>query len=517
MGRADNEKVEPRERAGPVDSLNTREMPQRTVSTYRSDALPWSGTDTLAISGLLLLAAATRLWRLASPAVLVFDERFTVSMARCYLAHLPYRTTHPPLASLLISLSIGILGDNPWAWRLPSAVFGTALVAITYLLGRRMFESRLTGGFAAMFVICDGLFLVDSRIGLWEIFYLTFAAFAYLMLFRFARCEDARSGRRALAWIGLALGLGLGSKLLIPVVALLVVTGFLVVTMVGEARAVRSTLNGDWKAQLAGRIGGALALVGGLSGFVYLVLFVPQYWFGWWHGIADQITYYLGEFQFQRTLGESSHPYASPWWSWPFMLRPILYWTKGEFFDNPDAPVAGIRALGNPVLWWGAVASIPLVALRTIMQRNMARSFLVVGYVAYLSMWIPIRRYQFVYYYMPALYLGFLALAITLSECWRGEARYWEHATLMAVIWVALLLGIGATLGTSIAVALTGAYLILLRRNTRAAGVFVAGLFVASVLIIFFYFTPVWTGLPISAAGFRHRMWLHGPGLANWI
>jgi len=489
------------------------------VSVDHSNELQWSHTDMLAISGLLLVAVATRLWRLGNPAVIVFDEKYTVSMARCYLSHLPYRTTHPPLASLLIALSIRILGDNPWGWRLPNAVFGTALVGITYLLGRRMFDSRLVGGFAAAFVICDGLFLVDSRIALWETFYLTFAACAYLMLFRFARCGDARSGRRALAWMGLALGLCLGSKLLIPAVTVLLVMGFVVVIMVGEVGAAGFTgkLKGDWSAELAVQIGGALALVGGLSGFVYLALFLPQYWLGWWHGIADQVTYYRGEFHSQRAFIRSTHPYASPWWSWPLMLRPILYWFKGEFFVDPSKPFVAIRALGNPVIWWGAFVSIPLVALRAIIQRNITRSFLVVGYVAYMSMWIPIARYQFVYYYMPSLYMGFLALAATLAECWQGEARSWEHAALMAVLWPAVVFGFGAIFGTILAAALTGAYLVLLRRNGRDAGIFVAGLFVASVLIAFIYFIPVWTGLPLSAAGFRDRMWLHGAGLANWI
>jgi dolichyl-phosphate-mannose--protein O-mannosyl transferase len=468
------------------------------------------------ISVLLLLAAATRFWRLGDPDVIVFDEKYTVSMARCYLSRLPYRSTHPPLASILIALGIRIFGDNPWGWRLPAALFGTALVAITYLLGRRMFESRLVGGLAAGFVACDGLFLVDSRIVLWEIFYLTFAAFAYLMLFRFARCRDTRSGRNALAWIGLALGLELGSKLFIPAITILLTTGFAVVILVTQVGSPWKFRSGR-RAELATTISGVLALVGGLSGFVYLALFIPHYWFGWWRGIGDQATYYRGEVQHQRMFIGRSHPYASPWWSWPLMLRTILYWTKTEFFNDPNALVASIRALGNPVIWWGAVVSIALVALRAIRQRSLARSFLAFGYVTYLAMWIPIPRYQFVYYYMPALYLGILALASLLSECWQGSARFWEHASLLGAVCVAVILGIGASLGTGIIAVLVGTYLAIYRRKRADAGALVAGVFVASVVVVFVYFAPLWMGLPVTAAGFRQRMWLHSAGLANWI
>ena len=54
-------------------------------------------------------------------------------------------------------------------------------------------------------------------------------------------------------------------------------------------------------------------------------------------------------------------------------------------------------------------------------------------------------------------------------------------------------------------------------RSPRHAGMFVSTVFVTTVVAVFVYFFPVWTGAPLSPAGFRDRMWLHGPGLANWI
>ena len=59
------------------------------------------------------------------------------------------------------------------------------MVGVTYLLGWRMFDSRLAGTLAAVFVFADGLFLVDSRIARIDIVYLTFVAIAYWLLFRF--------------------------------------------------------------------------------------------------------------------------------------------------------------------------------------------------------------------------------------------------------------------------------------------------------------------------------------------
>ena len=198
------------------------------------------------------------------------------------------------------------------------------------------------------------------------------------------------------------------------------------------------------------------------------------------------------------------------------MLRSILYWSGNSSFAA-DTPVLAIRALGNPVIWWGVVVSVPLAALKAIARRDVAIAFIVVGYAGYLAMWIPISRYQFVYYYMPALYLGFFALASTVVECARGKPNSWEPVALLAPVISVLVLGVGAPYGWMIAAALAGVYLGLRYRSPRHAGMFVSTVFVTTAVAVFVYFLPLWTGTPLSPTGFQDRMWLHGPGLADWI
>ena len=477
----------------------------------------WLRRDSAAVGALLVAALATRLWHFWLPPVVVFDENYTVAQARDFLSGLPYKTTHPPFSSLLMALSMKVLGDNAAGWRLPNVLFGTALVGITYLLGRRICGSLIAAGLASSFVICDGLFIVDSRIALWEIFYLTFAACAYLALFTFMQSRGKSIQRRALAWMGLALGLCLASKLLIPAVTFALVMVFVFGSLYREScTSPRTQPIANAKGRvLIVNLACALALVGGLSALVYFAFFLPNYWFGWWRGVADQLAYYRQEFRFQKQLIKAGHPYASPWWSWPLMLRSILYWSGDRFFAN--TPVLTIQALGNPAIWWGVVVSVPLAALKTIARRDVAMAFIVVGYAGYLAMWIPISRYQFVYYYMPSLYLGFFALASTVVECARDESGSWEPVALLAPVISVLVLGVGAPYGLGIAAALAGVYLGLRYHSPGHAGMFVSAVFVTTVLVLFAYFFPLWTGAPLSPTGFRQRMWLHGPGLANWI
>ena len=199
------------------------------------------------------------------------------------------------------------------------------------------------------------------------------------------------------------------------------------------------------------------------------------------------------------------------------MLRVILYWSGNSSFAAADTPVLAIRALGNPAIWWGVLVSVPLAALKAIARRDVALAFIVAGYVGYLAMWIPITRYQFVYYYMPSLYLGFFALASTVVECARGEPNSWEPVALLVPVISVLVLGVAAPYGLVISVALAGVYLGLRYRSPRHAGMFVSIVYVTAVVAVFIYFFPLWTGAPLSPTGFQDRMWLHGPGLANWI
>ena len=82
-------------------------------------------------------------------------------------------------------------------------------------------------------------------------------------------------------------------------------------------------------------------------------------------------------------------------------------------------------------------------------------------------MWIPIRRYVFIYSYMPALYFGFLALAGALDECWKGSARAGNISYCLAPLVPCLIFGLGVAWGAFLACSVSIVYL-LLRRYPEA-------------------------------------------------
>jgi Gpi18-like mannosyltransferase len=563
-------------------------------------APPWIATDTIIISLLLIAAAITRFWHLSHPAEIVFDEVHFVAQGRHYLHGESFLDPHPPLAKLVIALGILIFGDNPFGWRVGNATIGTAMVGITYLLGRRLTGSRLVGALAGAILLCDGMYLVDSHYAVIDIVYLTCAAVSYVLFFKFAEAQDSRARRRILPWIGLALGLCLASKLYIPAITFLLVLGFIVYVVVRdrpkaappplpvEAKAPNESRAKKVKAPapvpaginlfdqtsalfislicivlglllflsgatagyilltvlavLAIRVAeifwrgrsmssgaprmpmpsmadllepmsvGAVLLVGAVASIAYLAVFLPHFWLGWWGGISDLFKYYSDVVWYEKSVASATHPYASKWWSWPLMLRPIAYWQN--FPKTGD--VQTVWGGGNPLLWWGALTAITITAVQAFERPSLTRSFLVIGYLSYLLIWAWIGRTLFLYHYMASVYFGYLALAILLAECFKERAEPWEHLALLLTMTPVFFLGLPPTWAWITFIAVVGAYAFLLLR-TPYAGRYVAGVFAATAVILFVYYFPIWVGMPISREGYYARMWLQSGGIRNWI
>ncbi|MGC1676590.1 MAG: phospholipid carrier-dependent glycosyltransferase [Candidatus Binataceae bacterium] len=504
--------------AGAGESSSAREIfarifPPRTAEPRvepRGAPLAWIGLDTLIVAGLLAIAIVTRFWHLGHPNEIVFDEVHFVGQARNYLHGERFLDPHPPLAKLVIALGIWLFGDHSWSWRVGNACIGTILIGVTYLLGRRMTRSRLAGTLGAGAVLLDGMFLVDSRIAVIDIVYLTLAAVSYLILFRVFDTPGVAARRRWLVVLGIALGLCVGSKLMIPAVTFLLVMGFLVWVLATEPSLTRRDK----------RITGAILLTGGVASIFYIATFLPHYYLGWWGGIQDLFQYYKNIIGYEKSVSTATHPYSSKWWSWPMMLRPIAYWQNFPKVGKVETIWGG----GNPILWWGALTAISITAVDAFERPRLERSFLVIGYLGYLVIWIPIGRTLFLYHYMGSVYIGYVALGWLLAQCWNDYAEPWVHLALMFTLVPAFILGLGWGPGAPAVLVLFAGYAMLSyysgleRIGAALPGRYVCATFCATAIILFIYYFPVWTGMPIERAGYYSRMWLQEAGtVRNWI
>jgi len=182
---------------------------------------------------IFLFALVTRFWHLEFPPTHYFDEVYHAFTAQQMFRGNPaawewwntpppgfaYEWTHPPLAKEFMWFAISIFGDNPFAWRFFSALFGFGIIVLIYFISLKLFENRTIALFASLAASLDGLLLVMSRIAMNDSYFLFFSLLALLLFLK--NKQSLRSGelKQSLRfsnlknlWMGVALGLAIASK-----------------------------------------------------------------------------------------------------------------------------------------------------------------------------------------------------------------------------------------------------------------------------------------------------------------
>jgi dolichyl-phosphate-mannose--protein O-mannosyl transferase len=162
---------------------------------------------------------------------------------------------------------------------------------------------------------------------------------------------------------------------------------------------------------------GAMLLV---AGAVYTLCYVPFFTLG--HNFVDMVALQTEMFNYHEHL-VATHPYASQWWQWPILERPISYYyhdfRTGTGVNDPAACcVAEILALPNPFVWWFGLLTVPAVGVLAWFERNRGYALLVVAYFLQWLPWIGSPRIAFEYHFFPNLAIIVLCNAIVLQKLW---------------------------------------------------------------------------------------------------
>jgi predicted membrane-bound dolichyl-phosphate-mannose-protein mannosyltransferase len=94
---------------------------------------------------------------------LVFDESYYGPAAEDILYGVASNLEHPPLAKIVIALSMLIFGDNWFAWRFPIVLMAVASLYVFYLIAKRFMSERYAL-FATAILSFDVIFFVHGSI-----------------------------------------------------------------------------------------------------------------------------------------------------------------------------------------------------------------------------------------------------------------------------------------------------------------------------------------------------------------
>lgn len=418
--------------------------------------------------GLLVLVAMLLFApRLDVPRRYMFDEVYYAYTAGQYVAGnadayvwntkpprpgVAYVWNHPPVGVLIIAGGILLWGDEPFGWRFSSAVFGAIGILLVYLMGIAMTRDRRIALLAAGLVLVDTLWFVQSRIAMLEIFGTVFSLATLLSLYGFltSRPEHAI---RALVRTGLFLGLAFATKwnaaFLWVLTALVVLyRSSTLLRRAGDSHPATPALE---LRSAAIWVPVALFVIPAL---VYLAAYIPFFATG--HDWEQFLELHRQTFAYHTQLKEV-HTYQSRWWQWPLALRPIWYSVTYE-----GDTVGHIYANGNALLYWAFLPSVVWLSLRCWREANPALTILLIGFFGQWLPWALSPRNAFMYYFLPAVPYGAIAVASAVAAAYRRG-------------------GVWRTVGL---------------------------VYLAALVAYFLFFYPIHAGVPISREAFEARLWL---------
>jgi dolichyl-phosphate-mannose--protein O-mannosyl transferase len=365
----------------------------------------------------LVLAAVAALFRLpwlGHPASEVFDEVYHAKTALQYLQGAPpVEWVHPPTAKLIIAIGVWAFGYESWAWRLLPALAGIALAPVFYLLARAAVSRERAALIASVLLLCDGVYLVQSRIAMTNIFAVLFQISSAALILHAVR--RPRLPAVLMAAAGLTLGLALSTRW-----TSLWAWGFLgLVVLIARGRRLISVRE--------------IALVYlafvALPVLVYVASYIP------WaiqqrHDLGSVKGLYTAVFELWRLQKaiwryhadlRATHPYFSAWYTWPWLYRPTWY-----YFLQQGGWVRGIVAIGNPALWWASVPITLWALISGARHRDWRRLFAAGGFLLlYLPWGISPRTLNYSHYLFEAIPYACLALGLLLDRTWDDPDAGW--------------------------------------------------------------------------------------------
>lgn len=381
----------------------------------------------IALTSILLFAWLTRTYQLSYPNEYVFDERYHLPAVRLIANHDSrafewwhqpidghnfHDWLHPPLAKYIQSWSISNLTDQPANWRLGSVVFGVVGIGLTFVVAQLAFKQTSLSLLAAFLLSLDGLWLVQSRVAMNDIFvasWLMAVAAAYLWYLKVKRF-------RWLAVVGILLGLALATKWSAAFL-LLGILGWELISLIGKKQL-----------KVIPWVVFSLLLI---PLAVYILSYLPMFLQGKSFSYFLELQRQIMSYQFFVGL---NHVYQSGPWQWWLNLRPVWYWTGGEGRN--------IYAINNPLLaLMEAMAAVfSLGYLFQPQKNNRSLALLFMLYLVSFVPWLASPRIVFYYHYTPAAPLAAILLAYWLHQLYLQKAnnigRLALFLVLVSLVWL---------------------------------------------------------------------------------
>ena len=211
----------------------------------------------------------------------------------------------------------------------------------------------------------------------------------------------------------------------------------------------------------------------------YLFLWIPELLHNQRSLVDQHLQMY--SYHFENTE-DKVHPYSSPWYTWPLMIRPIGYYFNSEYLvvDGVGFDIfQAIHLFPNPALNIFSVVAIFLLTFKWFesIAKSLGNkeidgdliiiSIICIGFYANFLPWAIASRSTFIHHFQPSACFAFMALAFLLFKA-SNKNKFENRGFVLSIL--------------------------------------------VLIIISTIYWLPLQLGIPISSESFYSRMWFE-----SWI
>ncbi len=410
-----------------------------------------------------------------------FDEVYFARSAIEFVNHqIPSERTHPDLGKLIQAVGVAALGPTPFGWRIMGVIFATFIVALMYLLGKKLFGTWI-GGFSAAFLMTfDFMHFTMARIGTVDT-YLIFFTLLSQLFFLIYFMKVIKQGWKKTSILPLMLAvvffvLGFSTKFGFPLFPALGLLALLAAIRLKDLWKQKSSLADKYLAFFDYPFLLLVASIGVVA-LIYFAIYIPAMLLGNSFPTIVNLQFAMLGFHSGSVVDTSS----APWWSWPLMFRPdgmnVPRWFDITYL--PNNVVSTITVFGNPVVWWVGFVAMIILALNAFHVEELLINLKSRIFKSSLHERISIRGKG---WDISAIFIAVIFIFSWLPYVFIGRATYIYHFYISVPM-----------------ICLSTTYFINKYWNTRKGKVAAIIIF-AGAVAMFLLFYPVISGAPVSTS-----------------
>lgn len=340
-----------------------------------------------------------------------------------------YEWTHPPLGKVFIMFGIMIFGMVPFGWRIAGTVFGIIMLPCIYVFAKKLFKKTWIATVAMMLFAVDFMHFAQTRIATIDVFVTLFIILMYYFMYQYINRSyyDRKFSKvmiplalsgffmgfgAASKWTGCYAGCGLAVIFFADLYKRYKEYRYAVTKPDGKTNGIsHKTVIKEFPKRTKQTILLCCLFFIVIPAIIYVLSYIPFVSASGNNLIERVLLNQKNMYNYHADL-VSEHPFESKWYQWPFMTRPIWYYSH----KVDDVISEGISSFGNPFVWWAGIPAFLYMIYRSIRNSDKKALFLSLGYLAQYLPWFFVTRTTYIYHYFPSVPFVVLMVTYALSK-----------------------------------------------------------------------------------------------------